>query len=174
MTDTAGNAKRASVAAMMSAASAIGNIIGPQTFQTRNAPRCEPAKIPLEAWWSASLLLILVLAAYYHWINRRRDAHARHALPENDIGNRVSSRRLLASRSKLIYRLSACIVRVCRGRGAQGLIQLVGMIPSYLVRISRGTLTQLVGMIPSCLIYVVARDKVLMAHLQELRRLRMI
>ncbi|QIW99508.1 hypothetical protein AMS68_005026 [Peltaster fructicola] len=85
LTNTAGHTKRAYVAAMMNAAFATGNIIGPQTYRAVDAPQYEPAKVTLVACWSASVGLTIVLAIYYLIINRRRDRDVGCTVPEQDV-----------------------------------------------------------------------------------------
>lgn len=58
----------------------MGNIIGPQTFQARDAPEYLPAKITVLATQGVAALLAMVLFAYYAWSNRRRE----HAQAEPD------------------------------------------------------------------------------------------
>ncbi len=69
---------------MMNAAFAIGNIIGPQTFRASQAPVFQSAKVSLVCTWSISGVLALVLAAYYMWTNRRRDAKHAASIREGD------------------------------------------------------------------------------------------
>jgi len=56
----------------MAAAFGVGNIIGPQTFQVRDAPSYLPAKITVLATQGVAAVLAVVLFAYYVWSNRRR------------------------------------------------------------------------------------------------------
>jgi hypothetical protein len=51
----------------------VGNIIGPQTLQARDAPEYRPAKIGVLATQAASGVLAVILFFYYAWENRRRD-----------------------------------------------------------------------------------------------------
>jgi hypothetical protein len=75
--NTAGHTQRAFTTAMMNAAFAIGNIIGPETFKAKDAHYYEPAKISLVPFWSFSELLALILRAYYEWCNAQRDKVAK-------------------------------------------------------------------------------------------------
>ena len=61
---------------MMNAAFAAGNIIGPQTFQAKDAPEFQPAKITVVCTWSCSALLAITLTLYYKWQNNRRAKQA--------------------------------------------------------------------------------------------------
>lgn len=72
MCNTAGHTKRAFVSAAMNAAFAVGAIIGPQTFQARDAPAYGPAKYGLAACWTVSLVLAWVLVLYYMAVNKKR------------------------------------------------------------------------------------------------------
>ncbi|KAA8645672.1 putative MFS transporter [Aspergillus tanneri] len=69
----AGYTKRAFSSALVAGSFSIGNIIGPQTFQQRDAPEYRPAKIAVLATQAASAVLAVVLWQYYVWVNRRRD-----------------------------------------------------------------------------------------------------
>lgn len=70
----AGYTKRAFCSALIAGSFSIGNIIGPQTFQARDAPQYHPAKIAVLATQAAAGLLAVVLFGYYVWENKRRDA----------------------------------------------------------------------------------------------------
>ena len=51
----------------------MGNIIGPQTFQARDAPGYIPAKIAVVATQAAAAGVAAVLFGYYVWANRRKN-----------------------------------------------------------------------------------------------------
>lgn len=70
----AGYTKRAFASATVAGSFSIGNIIGPQTFQDRDAPEYRPAKIAVLATQAAAGLMAVVLYMYYMWENKRRDA----------------------------------------------------------------------------------------------------
>ncbi|KAK2768633.1 hypothetical protein FQN54_000489 [Arachnomyces sp. PD_36] len=70
----AGYTKRAFASATVAGSFSIGNIIGPQTFQARDAPEYRPAKIAVLATQAAAALVAVVLFMYYMWENKRRDA----------------------------------------------------------------------------------------------------
>lgn len=70
----AGYTKRAFCSALVAGSFSIGNIIGPQTFQARDAPQYRPAKIAVLATQAGAAVLAVVLFAYYVWENKRRDS----------------------------------------------------------------------------------------------------
>lgn len=69
----AGYTKRAFASALVAGSFSIGNIIGPQTFQARDAPEYRPAKIAVLATQAAAGGLAVVLWRYYVWENARRN-----------------------------------------------------------------------------------------------------
>ncbi|KAK4167794.1 putative allantoate protein [Cladorrhinum sp. PSN259] len=71
--NVAGPTKRAFAAAIISGSFSLGNIIGPQTFQVRDAPEYRPAKIAVMATQAGCALVTLVLFGYYTWQNKRRN-----------------------------------------------------------------------------------------------------
>ncbi|KAJ5489542.1 hypothetical protein N7539_004432 [Penicillium diatomitis] len=73
MANCAGHTKRAFASALVAGSFSVGNIIGPQTFQARDAPEYKPAKIAVLATQAAAAVLSVVLFVYYLWENRRRD-----------------------------------------------------------------------------------------------------
>ncbi|KAL9090681.1 MAG: hypothetical protein Q9165_005169 [Trypethelium subeluteriae] len=79
--NTAGHTKRTFTAGSLNAAFAIGSIIGPQTFQARDAPGYQPAKITLVVSFSMSAVVATLLFLYYFMVNKRR---AGEALLERD------------------------------------------------------------------------------------------
>jgi H+/gluconate symporter-like permease len=72
MANCAGHTKRAFASALVAGSFSVGNIIGPQTFQARDAPEYRPAKIAVLATQAAAGLLAFVLFCYYVFENRRR------------------------------------------------------------------------------------------------------
>ena len=72
----AGQTKRAFASATVAGSFSIGNIIGPQTFQARDAPGYHPAKIAVLATQAAAAVVAFVLYLYYVWENKRRNARA--------------------------------------------------------------------------------------------------
>ncbi|KAJ6016662.1 hypothetical protein N7451_000041 [Penicillium sp. IBT 35674x] len=73
MANCAGHTKRAFASAHLAGSFSMGNIIGPQTFQARDAPSYHPAKIIVLATQAAAAAVTVVLYLYYRWANRRRD-----------------------------------------------------------------------------------------------------
>ncbi|KAI2732353.1 hypothetical protein CBS147332_1492 [Penicillium roqueforti] len=73
MANCAGHTKRAFASALVAGSFSVGNIIGPQTFQSYDAPEYRPAKIAVLATQAAAALLSVVLFFYYKWQNHRRD-----------------------------------------------------------------------------------------------------
>lgn len=69
----AGQTKRVFASALIAGSFSIGNIIGPQTFQARDAPQYIPAKIAVLATQAAAVLVAFVLFLYYVWANKRKD-----------------------------------------------------------------------------------------------------
>lgn len=82
--NVAGYTKRAFSTTLMAAAFGIGNIIGPQTFQTRDAPQYIPAKITVLATQGAGAILAIVLFGYYVWSNHTHDRKQTSAADEMD------------------------------------------------------------------------------------------
>ncbi|KAL9071893.1 MAG: hypothetical protein Q9157_005299 [Trypethelium eluteriae] len=77
--NVAGHTKRAYSAAMLQVAFALGSIIGPQTFQTRDAPNYKPAKIAFMCFLATEVVLITMLRIYYGWCNQHRDKRSQPA-----------------------------------------------------------------------------------------------
>lgn len=71
--NVAGHTKRAFSTTLMAAAFGIGNIIGPQTFQARDAPQYIPAKITVLTTQGTGAVLAVILFGYYWWCNLRRN-----------------------------------------------------------------------------------------------------
>jgi hypothetical protein len=70
--------------ALISAAFCIGSIIGPQTFQAKDAPEYIPAKIAVLATQSAAIMVAITARLYYGWQNSRREKVATtQKTPEN-------------------------------------------------------------------------------------------
>lgn len=69
----AGATKRALAAAVVSGSFSLGNIIGPQTFQARDAAGgYRPAKLAVVGTQAGCAAVTVALFAYYVWQNRRR------------------------------------------------------------------------------------------------------
>ncbi|KAK3340011.1 major facilitator superfamily domain-containing protein [Lasiosphaeria hispida] len=71
-----GATKRAFAAAVVGGSFSIGNIIGPQTFQARDAPDYRPAKIAAMASQAGCMVTTSLLFAYYVWQNKKRRSAA--------------------------------------------------------------------------------------------------
>ncbi|KAJ5741154.1 hypothetical protein N7493_001026 [Penicillium malachiteum] len=78
MANCAGHTKRAFASALVAGSFSVGNIIGPQTFQARDAPGYQPAKISVLATQAAAAVVAVALFLYYLWENRRRDKKQGH------------------------------------------------------------------------------------------------
>ena len=70
--NVAGHTKRVIALALISGSFSVGNIIGPQTFQAKDAPDYKPAKIAVLATQAAGAFLSFVLFGYYVWANKRK------------------------------------------------------------------------------------------------------
>ncbi|KAF2398199.1 MFS general substrate transporter [Trichodelitschia bisporula] len=68
-----GYTRKVSGGAIIAAAFSIANIIGPQTFQAKDAPNYYPAKITLVATTSASIVVALALRLLYGYRNTRAE-----------------------------------------------------------------------------------------------------
>lgn len=67
-----GATKRAFATAIISGSFSLGNIIGPQTFQARDAPEYRPAKLAVMGTQAGCALTTFLLFLYYVWENKRR------------------------------------------------------------------------------------------------------
>lgn len=72
MANVGGSTKRAFAAAIISGSFSIGNIIGPQTFQARDAPDYRPAKLAVMGTQAGCAFTTFLLFLYYVWQNKRR------------------------------------------------------------------------------------------------------
>jgi hypothetical protein len=72
MANIAGYTKRVMASALIAGSFSIGNIIGPQTFQAKDAPEYRPAKIIVLSTQAAGALLTVVLYRYYVWAYRQK------------------------------------------------------------------------------------------------------
>ncbi|KEY72298.1 hypothetical protein S7711_00986 [Stachybotrys chartarum IBT 7711] len=68
-----GGTKRAFATAIISGSFSLGNIIGPQTFQARDAPEYQPARLAVMGTQAGCALVTVSLFLYYAWENKRRD-----------------------------------------------------------------------------------------------------
>ncbi len=72
MANVGGSTKRAFAAAIISGSFSIGNIIGPQTFQARDAPDYRPAKLAVMGTQAGCAFTTVLLFLYYVWQNKKR------------------------------------------------------------------------------------------------------
>jgi ACS family allantoate permease-like MFS transporter len=49
----------------------IGNLIGPQVFQSKDAPQYRPAEITIIVCWALSLILLIVIRQLNIWRNKK-------------------------------------------------------------------------------------------------------
>lgn len=70
--NVAGQTKRVVSVALVAGSFSVGNIIGPQTFQARDAPDYIPAKITVLATQAAAAFVAAILFLYYIWANGRK------------------------------------------------------------------------------------------------------
>lgn len=110
------NLKRYSVAAnaLISGAFSVGNIIGPQLFQPKDAPQYIPAKIILLVTEIATAMFALALRIYYGWQNKVRDAAARK---EREAGEVKEVANVEWLNCKCVLGLSGtCLTTLCSNR----------------------------------------------------------
>jgi 4-amino-4-deoxy-L-arabinose transferase-like glycosyltransferase len=69
----AGQTKRVVASALIAGSFSVGNIIGPQTFQAKDAPQYQPAKITVMATQAGGAVVAVALFLYYVWANKKRD-----------------------------------------------------------------------------------------------------
>ena len=72
--NVAGHTKRSASVALIAGSFSVGNIIGPQTFQAKDAPQYIPAKIIVLATQAGGALFAVILFLYYIWANKRKEA----------------------------------------------------------------------------------------------------
>ncbi len=72
MANVGGSTKRAFAAAIISGSFSIGNIIGPQTFQVKDAPDYRPAKLAVMGTQAGCAFTTFLLFLYYVWQNKKR------------------------------------------------------------------------------------------------------
>ncbi|KAM4062853.1 major facilitator superfamily protein [Hirsutella rhossiliensis] len=73
----AGGTKRAFASALVSGSFSLGNIIGPQTFQARDAPEFRPAKLAVMGTQAGCAVTTIALFLYYVWANKQRNDRSR-------------------------------------------------------------------------------------------------
>lgn len=72
--NVAGHTKRVIAVSLVAGSFSVGNIIGPQTFQAKDAPDYIPAKITVLATQAAAALMAFATFVYYVSANKRKDA----------------------------------------------------------------------------------------------------
>ena len=82
--NVAGHTKRPFAMGFVSAGFALGNLIGPQTFQAKDAPDYTPARVTVLATLVAGALMSVLIYLYYRVVNAQRDGRAQ-ARPD-DLG----------------------------------------------------------------------------------------
>lgn len=70
--NVAGHTKRSVSSTLLSAAVAVGGIIGPYALRPQDAPKYHLARIVLLVCKLIAFTLVLILGAYYLWINKVR------------------------------------------------------------------------------------------------------
>lgn len=93
----AGATKRTFCAAVVSGSFSIGNIIGPQTFQARDAPQYRPAKYAVLGTQAGCALVTFTLFLYYFIMNRKRkvvdiDAGVEEQYMDREVWERLTDR----------------------------------------------------------------------------------
>ncbi|KAF3901969.1 Sialin [Orbilia brochopaga] len=81
--NVAGHTKRIAATVTISGSFSIGNIIGPQTFQAKDAPNYFPAKVAVLSTQAAGALFAILLRFYYIYENKRRDRIERERVSED-------------------------------------------------------------------------------------------
>ncbi|KAI9717400.1 MAG: hypothetical protein M1812_004752 [Candelaria pacifica] len=71
-TNVAGYTKKTTVAAMYLIAYCVGNIIGPQVFRPKDAPRYKPAEITIICCWGICVFDLLFIWWYCQYQNRKK------------------------------------------------------------------------------------------------------
>lgn len=71
--NVAGHTKKVTMNAILLMSFCLGNILGPLTFRTKDAPNYVPAKIAIVATLSVAIIFSIFLRYYYIWENRRRN-----------------------------------------------------------------------------------------------------
>jgi len=73
-TNVAGYTKKTTVAALYLIGYCVGNIIGPQTFRPKDAPRYKPAEITIICCWGVCLMDLMFIYWYCRRQNRQKEA----------------------------------------------------------------------------------------------------
>lgn len=72
----AGHTKKVTMNAVLLMSFCLGNIIGPETFQTKDAPDYIPAKIAIVVTTLIAIALTIILRTMYVLENKRRDRNS--------------------------------------------------------------------------------------------------
>ncbi|KIW22988.1 uncharacterized protein PV07_11224 [Cladophialophora immunda] len=72
-TNVAGYTKKTTVAALYLIGYCVGNIIGPQTFRPKDAPRYRPAEITIIVCWGACLIDLAFIWWYCRRMNKKKE-----------------------------------------------------------------------------------------------------
>lgn len=73
MSNVAGHTKRVLASALIAGSFSVGNIIGPQTFQAKDAPGYHTAKVIVMATQAGAALVAFLLFGYYVWANKWKE-----------------------------------------------------------------------------------------------------
>ncbi|KAJ5524309.1 hypothetical protein N7513_009429 [Penicillium frequentans] len=84
--NVAGHTKKVSMNAILLMSFCLGNILGPLTFRTEDAPNYIPAKISIVATIAVAIVASLLLRYYYIWENRRRDQQNEGEVGQENLG----------------------------------------------------------------------------------------
>ncbi|KAI6803567.1 putative MFS allantoate transporter [Hortaea werneckii] len=71
--NVAGYTKKTTVAALYLIGYCVGNIIGPQTFRPKDAPRYVPAEITILVCWGVCLCIMAFIYVYWRAQNKRKE-----------------------------------------------------------------------------------------------------
>ena len=71
--NVAGSTKRVVSMALISGGFGVGDIVGPQTLQTKDAPQFIPAKTTVLATQAAGAVVAIVLFCWYRFANSRKE-----------------------------------------------------------------------------------------------------
>jgi sugar phosphate permease len=100
----AGHTKKVTMNAVLLMSFCLGNILGPLTFRTKDAPGYQPAKVAIVATVAVAMVAISCLRVYYTYENRRRDRKREGLLHQED-----SEFADMTDRQNREFRVSICI-----------------------------------------------------------------
>ncbi|GAB1214304.1 hypothetical protein ATERTT37_003466 [Aspergillus terreus] len=87
----AGYTKKQVTGALLFTGYCVGNIIGPQTFKSSEAPRYHSAYVAMLVGYAVKLTAITILYMYMYRENKRRDRNALSANDNEGVGNGVEN-----------------------------------------------------------------------------------